>query len=44
MTRDIRHYENRIALLEGRQRDNQRIVAKLKRKIKILKRKADIAY
>lgn len=39
MTRDIRHYENRITLLESRPKENQRIIAKSKRKIRILGRK-----
>jgi hypothetical protein len=44
MVRDIRHYKNRISLLESRPKDNQRIIAKLKRKIKILERKMDIDH
>ena len=40
MIRDIRHYQNRIELLEGRtSRDNGNIVKKLKRKIRLLKQK-----
>ena len=42
MVRDIRHYENRIALLKSRPKDNQRVVAKLERKIRILKQKENI--
>ena len=42
MVRDKRHYENRIALLESRPKDNQRVIAKLKRKIAILERKENI--
>ena len=38
--RDIRHYENRIELMEGRSgRENGKIIAKLKRKMAKLKEK-----
>jgi hypothetical protein len=37
MTRTKLYYQNRIALLEGRtKKDNGRIIAKLKRKIRLL--------
>lgn len=40
MTRDIRHYQNRIGLMEGRSgRENGKIIQKCKRKIAKLKSK-----
>ena len=40
MIRDIRHYQNRIELMEGRTgRDNGNIVRKCKRKISQIKEK-----
>lgn len=36
MVRDMAYYENRIALLEERKRDNGRIIAKLKREMRRL--------
>ena len=40
MKRTVLYYENRIELLEGRDtKDNGRIVAKLKRKVRALKAK-----
>lgn len=36
MARDMFYYENRIALLESRKKDNGRIVAKLKREMRKL--------
>lgn len=36
MARDILYYENRIALLESRKKDNGKIVAKLKREMRKL--------
>ena len=40
MIRDIRHYQNRIELMEGRSgRDNGNIIKKCKRKIAQLKQK-----
>jgi hypothetical protein len=40
MIRDIRHYQNRIDLMEGRSgRDNGNIIKKCKRKIAQLKEK-----
>lgn len=39
MTRDVRYYENRIKLMEGRTgKDNGNIVKKLKRKIRNLQK------
>ncbi len=39
MIRDIRHYQNRIELMEGRAgRENGRIIAKCKRKIRNLQK------
>lgn len=35
--RDILYYENRIKLLKSRQKDNMKIVNKLKRKLRKLK-------
>ena len=39
MIRDIRYYTNRINLLSGRNKENGKIIAKLKRKIQALKLK-----
>ena len=40
MIRDIRHYQNRIELMEGRtNRDNGNIIRKCKRKIAQIKEK-----
>ena len=36
MARDMLYYENRIALLESRKKDNGKIVAKLKREMRKL--------
>lgn len=39
MLRDIRHYQNRIEVMEGRAgRENGNIIKKLKRKIRILRK------
>ena len=42
MIRDIRHYQNRIELMEGRSgRENGNIIKKCKRKIAQIKEKED---
>ena len=42
MIRDIRYYQNRIALMEGRtSRENGNIIKKLKRKIRNLQKQED---
>ena len=40
MVRDVRYYENRVALLSGRAgRENGKVIAKLQRKIRKLQEK-----